>query len=537
MKNITRILCLLLAGVMLIGLVATAVFAAEDVAILDKENTAVGIPNDAGNITWLSDLYSEDIADASQHMLVETPKYVMYSYVQPKGGTPTPRLFTVDKNFFGRAGVYSNNGADYEWNASNSRIVLGANGTVCKKGLGLQPTAAGSKTNSEVVFDISSFDVDYFYSLVGIVGKGNNSTFHAAEMAQLAVAQQKLTFILYGSKESKYSADMNFTELAKCENVCESAIGEFKVNIAGYKFLRLVCDNVNDENGASFNNEAAWGNLCIYKAGAGNGVEDTGTSPEQNATPTDNYKSSTTGIYTGVPRKLLSGATYVSKLTFISSSNTPSEDFPEGKPTGINYPYNMLDGVITLGVMDKTFSKGLGMHPKNPNEPLNGTIESWTTVDISNLNVDRFYSVVGITNDAGKDGASEGVIFRVYGDAEGKGEFKLLAQSELITTKKTGEFLVDITGIKVLKLAVAAGGSTHSASACAFADAMVYSSTYEPNTETQPETTVPAENDENTEDSTPPSTDLTALIIGAVAAVMIVTAIVVVVIIKKKKKA
>ena len=142
----------------------------------------------------------------------------------------------------------------------------------------------------------------------------------------------------------------------------------------------------------------------------------------------------------------------------------------------MNRAYGSEVDLIIMGEMDKAFFKGLGVHPKNPKQPVNGSIESWTTYDVSGLDCDRFYSAVGITNDKGKDGASKGVVFRVYADYDGTGNYKLLAHSGYIGGRDSGEFDLDITGVKTLKLVVVSAADTHASSASAWGNACVYSS-------------------------------------------------------------
>ena len=115
------------------------------------------------------------------------------------------------------------------------------------------------------------------------------------------------------------------------------------------------------------------------------------------------------------------------------------------------------------------------MHPKNPALPVDYSIESWTLYDISELGANRFYSALGITNSNGKAGKSQGVIYRIYADY-GDGVFVKIGESENLTKKMSGEFIdVDITGVKILKLAVVCGGTAHDSSACAWAGASFYS--------------------------------------------------------------
>ena len=118
------------------------------------------------------------------------------------------------------------------------------------------------------------------------------------------------------------------------------------------------------------------------------------------------------------------------------------------------------DSLVTDGVL---FSKGLGVSPGKASDGKYGASE--TVFNLSGLGATNFYSVVGITNVKGQNYAygddvngetfkGAGVIFQVYGDYVGDGTYQLLSESEHITKTMTGEFNVDITGVKYLKLVV-----------------------------------------------------------------------------------
>lgn len=180
------------------------------------------------------------------------------------------------------------------------------------------------------------------------------------------------------------------------------------------------------------------------------------------------------GDFAGIPAEYSPFAIPLSTLEIVESSNTVNETNPQGQPTTVGTPYGKPDDVITIGEKDVMFFDGLGMHPKDPAIPVNGNIESYTIYDIGPKSCNRFYAALGITNPNGKNGNSPGVIYRVYGDYEGNGDYTLIAQSDVIYKKGTGEFYVDISGVRVLKLAVLTAGNAHTSSACAWADAAIY---------------------------------------------------------------
>jgi hypothetical protein len=176
-------------------------------------------------------------------------------------------------------------------------------------------------------------------------------------------------------------------------------------------------------------------------------------------------------------------------------------------------------------------------------------VASWyegAIFDVSELNANRFYSVVGITNANGKNGSGSGVLFGVYGDY-GDGNYVLLAQSKLITKTDSGEFDVDITGVKLLKLVVMPGGNNNASSGCAWADASIYTTEGELNLPTEPETepttrptskpsTRPTAKPTQPADGEPAADFPIGLVIGIAAAVVVAVVVVVVIIVIKKKK-
>ncbi|MBQ9112940.1 MAG: NPCBM/NEW2 domain-containing protein [Clostridia bacterium] len=177
------------------------------------------------------------------------------------------------------------------------------------------------------------------------------------------------------------------------------------------------------------------------------------------------------------------------------TNNSKGEYKIFGQLTTMDYPYGYPSDKITIGTKNLVFEKGLGVHPKNPAAAQVEQYgrESWTIIDISEYTKegsdkysDTFYSAVGITNVQGKKGASPGVIMSVWGDKTGDGQhYELLAESELIYMDLIGEFNVDITGVKLLKLIIESPdeATTHASSATAWAGACLYKAD---NTKTKP---------------------------------------------------
>ena len=219
MKTTKRLLGLLLAIVMGVGMLPLSVFAAEvAVTVTGKTGqlTNIGSTGELVRIpegvtpTYLSDIYNTDAK--------------VYSYVVP-GGDGKIRDVALDQNFFGTR-VYpftaasdgkryavtkgaSNLDAEGYRTLSNgvkvhySDIVLGRNTTIFDKGLSFQPSTASSANQATVIFDISDLNADYFYAVAGMTGEGNKQEYG-----------RKMNFNVYGSKATEYSEDMEFEQLA-----------------------------------------------------------------------------------------------------------------------------------------------------------------------------------------------------------------------------------------------------------------------------------------------------------------------------------
>ena len=349
---------------------------------------------------------------------------------------------------------------------SGKKIIIGEKNTAFTYGLGVHPKSGTAQAYT--IYDLSGMDVDRFYAAVGITNaNGKNG------------ASKGVIFQVYAD----YEGDGSYKLLAESDTITKKLTGEFHVNIAGAKSLKLVTLSATGDHASS---ASAWAAACVYTYDAKGGKPTSYTTVGASNTtaskgdntglkPTAGFTLSEDGKYAGVNKNHTSSIVYLSDLEYLDSSNTTNSAYPNGQPTTVDHPYNDKVHLIVIGANEQGFHNGLGVHPKNPSSPVNGSIESWTTYDVSKLDADRFYAVVGLTNDKGKEGASKGVVFRVWADY-GNGTFKQLAHSGCIDGRESGEFDLDITGVKTLKLTVEAASTSHASSASAWADACVYDS-------------------------------------------------------------
>ena len=346
-------------------------------------------------------------------------------------------------------------------------ITVGAKDTTFKYGLGIHPKSGTNEVYT--IYDLTKQDVDRFHAVVGITNENGKKG-----------SSEGVIFKVYAD----YKGDGSYQLISQSGTITKKNTGEFDVDITGAKSLKLAAVSATGNNASS---GAAWAGACVYKYDAkgkapakitstGSASASTGTNDLTNLQPTKGFTLSADGEFTGVDKGYRKSIVYLSDYEYLDSSNTTNADFPKGQPTTRNFTYNSTTELIAIGEMDRVFFNGLGMHPKSPTAPVDGTIESWTTYSLKGIQGDRFHATVGITNTKGKDGASKGVVFRVYGE-NGDGVYKLLAHSGAIVGRMSGEFDLDITGMKTLKLAVVCAGNAHTSSACAFADACIYDST------------------------------------------------------------
>ena len=334
----------------------------------------------------------------------------------------------------------------------NGDIVIGTKAQKIRKGLGVHPKPASTSKPSYTTYDLTRLDVDRFYAVVGITNeKGKNGQC------------EPIYFRVYAD----YEGDGKYTLLAESDYISGMQTGEFDVDITGAKYLKLMVF----ASGANTSCGSVWGNACVYKYSA-NGSEKIHTN---NSTLNYelNYKASK-GNYTENLKAAEGSVIFLSKTDFVKSANTTNDKYPKGQPTNYNHPYGSTAAIAKMGKNNQFFYTGLGMHPMNPNKPVNGSIESYTIYDLRGMDVNRFYSAVGLTNTKGKNGSSKGTIFRVYIDKKGNGSWQLIGQSDIIKGYMSGEFDLDITGAKQLKVAVISATKTHDSSAVFWANACVY---------------------------------------------------------------
>ena len=380
---------------------------------------------------------------------------------------------------------------------AGKKIIIGEKNTGFTYGLGVHPKSGSAQAYT--IYDLTGKNVDRFYAAVGLTNsKGKTG------------ASKGVIFQVYADYEGKGS----FKLLAESETITKKGSGEFHVDITGAKLLKLVTLSATGDHASS---ASAWANACVYKYDAKGGTPNSNTTVSASNTTTtqsDNtglkhtsgFTPSPDGEYAGVNKKHLRSIVYLSDLQYLEASNTTNSANPNGQPTTLDHPYNELTSLIIVGESERSFFKGLGVHPKNPKEPVNDSIDSWTTYDVSNLDADRFYAVVGLTNDKGKEGASKGVIFRVLADY-GSG-YKQLAHSGCLDGRDSGEFDLDITGVKTLKLVVEAASTTHTSSASAWANACVYDSTSVTEGVGKPEIKEPSVKPADPTEPTEPSVDV-----------------------------
>ncbi len=154
---------------------------------------------------------------------------------------------------------------------------------------------------------------------------------------------------------------------------------------------------------------------------------------------------------------------YLSDMTYLEASNTPNSSYAQGQPTTIDGTYGKPGTGFLFGAegMEHEVEKGISMHPKNPKQPVIGRTDSWTIYDIreyTEAGADTFYAYVGLVSGSDKWGSrltSAGVYVYIYGDKTGDGEhYELLAASELVKGYVTGEFNVNVEGVKLLLIDV-----------------------------------------------------------------------------------
>jgi len=441
-------------------------------------------------------------------------------------------------------GAWQNGGAIWIGGESNADV---KDGTEFKKGIGVQAQAPNSENNngaSWTTIDVSKLNCDTFYAAIGITNKANQENGH-----------NDFIFQVYGATEK----DGDFILLADSGAINKTQTGEFTVDIKDMAVLKLVIKCT--ENGGHGYGNSVWANACVYNKDGSTGNPSGGTTdkPDSEKPAQENAYTTFSGAYLTPSGTII----YLSDIDWKISNNLADIEairdgtYKNGDPIWIG---GESGGKVTDGTK---FQKGLGVMPFAPSDGKHGAAD--TIWDVSALNVDTFYGVVGITNGNGQNYgfgdpyndstfAGGGVIFQVFGDY-GDGNFKLLAESEIITKTLTGEFKVDIAGVKLLKLVVKCNletGSGHTSMNSAWGNACVFNSTtgkLEEGTTSQP--TTPTQPDDSNKPTRPPKptapttpSDSEApggdsglvVIIGVAAALLIAIAVVIALIVKKNKR-
>ncbi|MBE6976460.1 MAG: hypothetical protein E7439_04605, partial [Ruminococcaceae bacterium] len=126
---------------------------------------------------------------------------------------------------------------------------------------------------------------------------------------------------------------------------------------------------------------------------------------------------------------------------------------------------------IALGAYGVKYEKGLGVHPDAV-----GSADRYIIYNVSDLDVDHFYAVVGGTgtNITDLTITNQLVTFELWGATAVDGEYTKLAYAEKIRAYLVAEFDVDITGYNYIKLVVKMTSGSNSSCAVAWGNACVY---------------------------------------------------------------
>ena len=373
--------------------------------------------------------------------LSDMPETTRKSYVVPKGNDNVSREAKMNRGWGSKA------------------MILGEQRLAFTKGMSAVASPTG-KQDTYIVCDISSLPGTRFYSAVGITGS-------AATVTSTNYGKYGVVFYVYGSPEVTTSTNTaSYTLLGCSGDIYKHATGEFDIDITGYKTLLLLVDTTKDEN---YGCEFIWANACVY-------TPDGVLSPEHGVFyDEDGYTPNKNGFKGILDQQPGTGVSDLTAVKIRNSSNLVTEEAPLGEESTVNYPYNGSDGdPIVIGEKETTFNTGVGMHAKDPATPVNGSVESWTIYDVKNVTGDGFHAAVGLTDEKGKQGSGDGVIFRLFGDYDGFGNYELLSESTPIHGKETGEFNVDISGTKYIKLVAVPVGKSPDNTACVWAEPCVY---------------------------------------------------------------
>ena len=431
------------------------------------------------------------------------------------------------------------------YKSSDSKFKVG-NGLSIDKGFGTHPKAKQAETH--ITIDISAYTdangqykCDTFYACVGLTNMSSPGVYFQV-------------FADYG--------DGKYKHIANSEAITSSTLGEFNVNVSGVKTLKLVVITSTMDNTGS---ACAWMYPSLFKA------DPSATKPASPKLPepdnsdgskkysaTDNFaevvwsdtnretrpfgawmagSNPVISLIDTIPGEKLAQTTGLSPNYEYYTDSTTLNEFG----ASINGPFKKSGAGYTVGT-NVPFTVGFGTHPR----PSQG--QAYINLDVSKYTdpngeyqCDTFYSCVALTNTA-----SNGVYFQVFADY-GDGNFKHIANSTWIVKSNIGEFNVDITGVKTLRLVVISATMAYSSSASAWLNPSIFKadpnatkpdfSNYDPTVEYEKEPIVDAPLFSRPAEAQNTSDIPVGLIIGIVAGVVVIAgAACAVIIVARKKK-
>lgn len=535
MKKATRILAFTLALVLLLSFPVFADEAKQYEATANYETVTIG----DGNI----DLIPYGTWKAGSNTVYSLINILPTSSIRNTSGfSGGDYRYYADSTTNNQYGASIN--GPYKFSDTGFRV---GNGHQVDKGFGTHPKA--NQTPVYINIDISAYtdpkgqyQCDTFYSCVGLT----NTT------------SQGVYFQVYGD-----NGDGKMTLLANSEAITGTTLGEFNVNVSGIKKLQLVVITSTMSNSSS---ACAWLYPSLFKADSSATKPATPKLPEpDNAdgskkySATDNFaevvwadnnrETRPFGAWKAGLNPVISLVDTIpgNKVAQTTGLNPNYEYYTDSTTlnqygVSINGPYTKSGTGYTVGT-NVPFTVGFGTHPKA------SQVQSYINLDVAKYTdpngeykCDTFYSCVALTNTT-----SKGVYFQVFADY-GDGNFKLIGNSTAIVKANLGEFNVDITGVKTLRLVVITATMVHGGSACAWLNPSIFKadpnatkpdfSNYDPSVEYEKEPIKDAPlwsrpaDVEQTTNETP-----VGLIIGIVAGVVVLAgAACAVIIIARKKK-
>ena len=354
---------------------------------------------------------------------------------------------------------------DYAWNNKNVPIVLGDildnGGTRFEKGLGVMPMAVNAGTTSYTVYDLADngYAQSFFYAAAGITNDAAKSSTSTTNVTNGVV------FKLYGSYDKTVANYENaeFVLLEKSDTLTKGLVYQFHVDVTGVRYLKLEVTAVTAHGYMN----SAWGGACVYNNDGYYTKTDMVGDRNQNSGAYVPYKDRDPSV---APTMFNAVENMFNTYQF---PNLPTDavllatkSYSQAYTPGIGKDAVWVGGTH-VGVTGQGYLSeydGVKMpantSPYFKNKPVsNGVAEGYVVYDVSKMNVDTFYAIVGVREGGFKynnynpdTGAYGGVAFEVWGTYEGSSEFRLLSASEVITKSNTGEFIVDISGVKLLKI-------------------------------------------------------------------------------------